>query len=537
LLIVGGGITGVGIAREAAKIGLRVLLVERGDFAHGSSSRSSKLVHGGLRYLAQGKLRLMLDSVRERERLVETVPGLVDARECVLLDYAEHPLPKLAGVGLRIYDRMAGMRSSAARTPAELLARIPGLRGEGLRRGYVYRDAQTDDARLVLRILADARAAGALALNYVQAVSVGARGFGADEVAKVVLNDRETGARAELKARLVINAAGAWSDRLRVRLGARARMRPLRGSHLVFSAERLAVPDPIMVMHPRDLRPVFLLPWEGVTMVGTTDLDHRADLDREPAISGEEVAYLMELVTRVFPERGLGLTDVLSTWSGVRPVVNSGREDPSKESRDHALWYEHGLLTVTGGKLTTFRVSAIAAVNMARDILADQVHLDRLEPSATILDPVDEVDTDALTRAIGDSPASPELRARLLGRHGARAAALVSEAKLRDASPYRGTARAGALERVPGTTTTWAELRWAAAHEHVVHLDDLLLRRTRIGLCTARGGAALLPAIRGWCQELLAWTDERWEQEVARYLQLWATHYSLPPSAEFPAAR
>ncbi len=536
LVIVGGGITGVAIAHEAARVGLKVLLLERQDFAAGASSRSSKLVHGGFRYLKEGKILLTRDSVREREQLVRAAAGLVTPNQFLILDLKTQRVPMGINLGLRIYDWLAGMRSSESLSVEEVLARVPGLPAEQLLGGYVYRDAQTDDARLVLRVLSEARRAGARALNYVHVHSVSSRAVErSGEPIELEIEDLAAGTapavagaergRATIRARVVINATGAWADRLRGTLGLAPRMRPLRGSHLVFSRERVPLPQPVSLFNPVDRRPLVIYPWEGVTVIGTTDLDHPEDLDIEPAISAEEVAYLMAVMTLLFPDLELTTDDIVSTWSGVRPVIGSGQKDPSKESRDHAVWVEEGLLTVTGGKLTTFRLIALDALNKARDILGGEVRIDSIKPDHPAIEPVDGAALQAalLEHEGAGAPATdPAVRERLLGRHGEDAAAVV-----RDVSPPPGR-RAQAVQLIPGTTTTWAELQWAAGHESVVHLDDLLLRRTRVGLCVPEGGARLHEILREWCQPALGWDDDRWAAELERYEQIWRARYSVP---------
>lgn len=501
LLIVGGGITGAGILREAARLGLRALLVEQRDFAWGTSSRSSKLVHGGLRYLKQLQLGVTRDSVHERERLLREAPGLVEPLGFVLAAYdGAGPGRAVYGAALAVYDALAGHWSHRAHSAAGLAALAPHLERRGLAGGMTYGDAQTDDARLVLRVLREATAAGGAALSYVAAEELLREG---GRVAGVLLRDAATGRAAAARARLVVNAAGAWADRLRGQLGRPAALRPLRGSHLVFPAWRLPAAQAISFPHPADHRPVFVFPWEGATVAGTTDVDHADDLGAEPRISPAEAAYLLAGVAGRFPALDLSADDVIATWAGVRPVVSSGAADPSKESRDHVVWAEDGLLTVTGGKLTTFRLLAQEALRAARPLLPGLPTPARR------------------SRALDAAPPLPAgldatRRRRLLGRYGADAAALVA------------AARPGELEPVAPTPTLWAELRWAARAEGVRHLDDLLLRRTRLGLLLPRGGAAILPAVGAICREELGWDAARWEHEQARYEEIWARSYSMP---------
>ncbi len=505
MVVVGGGITGAGILREAGRAGLRALLVEQRDFAWGTSSRSSKLVHGGLRYLKEGKLRLTRSAVSERERLVAEGPGLVERLGFLLATYeGESPGPLTYRAGLSLYDLLAVRWSHQHYEAQDFRMLAPHIARRGLKGGFRFGDAQTDDARLVLRVLQEAVAAGASALNYAAVTGlVRERGT----VTGVRLEDRERGRAADVAARVVVNATGAWADRLRTELGAAPRIRPLRGSHLTVPAWRFPLAQAVTVAHPRDQRPVFFIPWEGVTLIGTTDVDHDGPLADEPAASAAEVRYLFEAVEAEFPSLGVTPADVMASFAGVRPVINTGKADPSRESRDHAVWDEDGLLTVTGGKLTTFRLMALDAMRAAGR------RLPRLRVPRTRTRVLDAVSPHlpAAAAALDD-----DARRRLIGRYGAHAAALVA------------AAAPGELGAVPGARTLWAELRWAARNEAVRHLDDLLLRRVRLGLLLPDGARDLLPDVRRVCQAELRWSDARWEDEVAAYLATWRRAYSLP---------
>ncbi|HJV62449.1 MAG TPA: glycerol-3-phosphate dehydrogenase/oxidase [Albitalea sp.] len=506
VLVVGGGIAGAGVALEAARSGAKVVLVEARDFASGTSSRSSKLVHGGLRYLAQGQFGLTRASVHERDALLRDATGLVQPLRFLLpvREGDRNGRVKL-GLGLALYDRFAGRRTRRWHTAAELLAQAPPLAPQGLRGGWSYLDAQTDDARLVLRVLAEARSLGACTLNHVEVESLSRE---AGRVAGATLHDRAGDERFELRARCVINATGAWADALRGTLGRPPALRPLRGSHLLLPAWRLPLPQAVAMFHPVDARPVFALPWEGATLVGTTDVDHREALAQEPRITRPEFDYLMQALHHHFPALGLDDTDVLSTWSGVRPVVASGRAvDPSREAREDLVLEEDGLITVTGGKLTTFRSTALQALRLA----APQVPaLSGLRNETRVLSPV-APDVDA---AFADLPSA--LHSRWLARFGTLA------------PQVRAAAREGELASIGPTEVTWAELRWACRDEAVVHLDDLLLRRTRLGLLLRDGAAALLPRLQPLVQQELGWSDTRWQDEAARYLELIARCHGVP---------
>lgn len=508
LLIIGGGITGAGILREASRAGLSALLVEAHDFGSGTSSRSSKLVHGGLRYLRNAQVRTTWESVHERERLLNEGRGLVSPLPFLMANYRGDAIPGwVFGIGLTLYDLLALRWSHRHYDAAGLCGLCPPLQSPDLLGGFRYFDAQTDDARLVLRVLREAVRAGGRALNYCRAEVLLQGRDG--RVCGAVVRDLAPGAdgrTAEVRARLVINAAGAWCDELRLRVGAPARLRPLRGSHLVFSADRVPLTRAVTFLHPQDGRPVFVIPWEGVTFIGTTDVDHAEPLQTDVRLSTYESEYLLSAMQTAFPGLALTSADVIATFSGVRAVVNTGKANPSKESRESVLWNESGLLTVTGGKLTTFRLMAQRALRAARALLPEHP---RLRPHGRVLDELPPEST--LCQM------DPALRLRLLGRYGSEACDLVA------------AAQAGELEPVASSSALWAELRWAARMEGVVHLDDLLLRRVRLGITLPRGGLDHLARIRAIAQPELGWDDDRWQSEVQAYEQLWNDYYSPIP--------
>lgn len=510
VVVVGGGITGAGILREATRLGLKTLLVEQRDFAFGTSSRSSKLVHGGLRYLKQGKIGLTQASVQERQKLQESAPGLVDPLGFLLANVkgsGQRREKWLIRAGLSFYDLVALQWSHRYYSPQDVWMLAPRLNVQDLAGAFHYFDAQTDDARLVLRVLREAVAAGGTAVNYVAAIDL-VREDG--QVVGVKLQDRETNRETAVRAKIVISATGAWADDLRQKVDQEPRLRPLRGSHLIFPQWRFPIAQAVSFNHPLDSRFVFIFPWDGVTLVGTTDVDHGLALSHEPHITPGEVAYLMAAVEARYPSLALTLDDVLATFAGVRPVINTGKEDPSAESRDHVVWTENGLLTITGGKLTTFRLIALDALKAARQALPDMPKIDEDAPA---LNEVTEDLPDTLPEA---------MRRRLIGRYGEEASELVA------------AAQPGELVTLPNSNILWAELRWAARSEGVVHLDDLLLRRVRLGLLLPQGGAQHEDRIRSICQKELGWEDGRWAEEWAAYQQRWHDKYSLPPKETIP---
>ena len=507
LIVIGGGITGAGILREALRAGLHTLLVEARDFASGTSSRSSKLVHGGLRYLKNRQIRMTLEAVSERERFLKEGRGLVSPLNFLLPTYKGDAIPGwVFDIGLMLYDLLAFRWGHRHYDALDMKDLCPSLSDVGLEGGFRYFDAQTDDARLVLRLIQEATADGGVALNYTPAISLLRQRSG--KVCGVALRDESPngdGRTVEVQASVVVNATGAWADNLRSQVGQRNRLRKLRGSHLVFPAEKVPLTRAISFLHPWDNRPVFAIPWEGVVIIGTTDVDHGTSLDEEPAISSQEAEYLLQGARTIFPSLDLDMNDVRVTYSGVRPVVNTGKADPSKESREHVLWSESGLLTVTGGKLTTFRLMAHNALEKVRARLPGHPAFD---PNVRMLD-----EPPAVTLPEGLKPSA---RLRLVGRHGANVTAIIE------------AAQPGEMAPIEHTPLIWAELRWAARAEAVEHLDDLLLRRVRLGLLLPEGGLPYLEPIRQIAQSELGWDDRRWTAEADRYAALWKKNYQPP---------
>lgn len=504
VLVVGGGITGAGIVREAARRGLRAALIEQGDFASGTSSRSSKMVHGGLRYLGQGAFGLTRSALRERERLLAEAPGLVERMPVAfVLRRGKFPGRRVFGLLLALYDRMAGIDDHRFLNVETLREREPGIATGALAGAYHYTDALTDDARLVLRVLGEAVADGAAIAGYLRATGLMREGGRVCGVTADDVSDPGTAAaELRIRARVVVNATGAWADDLREEVAGERRIRPLRGSHLIVPRDRLPVTDAVTLFHPLDGRPVYAYPWLGSTVIGTTDLDHDGPPAEEPSITPGEVEYLLAAVAHQFPEADVREVDVVSTLAGLRPVIRSSKQkDPSKEKREEAIWSDEGLLTVAGGKLTTFRPMALHALKRINEDA--EAALPRLAP----LD-----DRPVFTHHARDTAGGTELA----GRFGSGVEDLLE------------TAAAGELDPLPGVPYRRAELRYALQREQVVHLDDLLLRRTRIGNLLPYGGKAILPDILALCRELAGWDEARAGRERDRYMEIVDSRYSLP---------
>ncbi len=526
ILIIGGGITGAGIAREAARRGLSVLLIEQKDFAWGTSSRSSKMVHGGLRYIASGDYKTTLLSVRERERMLTEASGLVNEMHYVMPHYkGKFPPPWIFNTLLRVYDKLAGKRYFTYFKRDAFLSLNPDIKQDNFLGASQFSDAVTDDSRLVMRVLDEAIHDGAQAINYLKAEALitNEQGLVVGATLKDTAEADNSAQTYDVYAKVVVSATGAWADTLRMQASVQTeqsfhkQIRPSRGSHLVVSQERLPIQQAYTFLHPADKRAVFVFPWENRTVLGTTDLDHPTLDDSEVGITNEEVDYLLTATNELFNDAKLNRKDVISTWAGVRPLISEGgdgkRVSPSKEKRDHSVWLDNNLVTVSGGKLTTFRLIALDVLEKCREVLA----LDKSVIQNQTLNG-DHVFSNT-------APTNPKfftlpkaLQQRLQGFYGRQLDTLLELAHEED------------LAYVTDSNTIWAEIRFAARHEQVIHLDDLLLRRTRLGLILPHGAMTPLISARlkQICQQELGWDEQKWQQEAQRYQDLWQRYYHLP---------
>ncbi len=504
LVIVGGGITGCGVLMDAAQRGLRVLLVERQDIASGTSSRSSKLIHGGLRYLKEMQFRVTRMACRERDRMLSLNPHLVRPIRFV---YPANRGDKMPGwtvdLGLWMYDRLTNRPLKHSHLEIdELQAMTPGLRDDDLDRAMAYTDAMTDDAQLTLSVAATGFAYGGLLLTRPDVLEA-TTDFGG-RVNGIVLRDLESEKTATVRARLVFNATGHWVDRLRTRTGfSGARVRPPRRTHTVLPTGRLPVVAAVTLPSPDDGRPVFVIPHPEGVLAGTTDIYHDGSLT-DPRPTRQEVDYLLRTLAAHFPDNNIVADDVAGAFAGLRPILDSHTDNPSEASREEAIWEENGLLSVAGGKLTTWRPTAEEVVDTALDYLPEE----RARQAAPCLT--------AGTPLVGLAP--PDLAERLQKVAGVPAVTAVAKARrlrgLAWTAPQVARSKKE-LEPIEGTADlSFAELRIHLAFGAVVHLEDLLLRRVRLGLWQPGTVADLLPVIEPVCREELDWHSRRWQQEA-----------------------
>lgn len=503
LIIIGGGITGAGIFRRAVSGGLKTLLLEAGDFASGTSSKSSKLVHGGFRYLRSRQYDVTFESVRQRELLLKQAPNLVSPMGFYLPYQDAKKQKRLYRMGVLVYDLMAPKWRHRHINLRELDERMPLLKPQGVKGAYLYYDAILDDARMVLRLIQESQNQDCLAINYAKASQLLKDNQGL--VCGVVVEDQSTQSSGtlELKAKAVINATGPWTDELRSQVSDHSRVRPLRGSHLVFGYNNLPIANAVTLMHPKDGRAMFAIPWEGRTIFGTTDLDHTLPLQQEPFCSNQEIEYMLEAVNSIFPSVNLNLDAVISSFAGLRPIVRGDASNPSAESRAHLVVEESGLVTITGGKLTIFEIMAEDALKAVLPRIQKE-----LKPIKHWFEPL----TCQENEKVSDQSSS-----YLSGRYGSAVNTLIGEADTNE------------FQQIEDLYTVWAELGYNARHGMVEHLDDLLLRRTRLGILLKDGAFAHLDRVKSLVQNSLGWDDVRWQTEVTRYRQIYQLAYSPDP--------
>jgi glycerol-3-phosphate dehydrogenase len=533
LVVVGGGITGAGVALDAASRGYSVALVEKSDFAAGTSSRSSKLVHGGLRYLQNFDLGLVREALLERSLLVKLAPHLVKPLPFVVPTFEGKRPDRMLGVGLNMYDVMSwrrGRDESEEWSPdrhrtidgAEVLEFIPALAEREPTAGYLFYDCQTDDARLVMTVLGEAERFGAVVANRCEVTGLVVRD---DRAAGVLVREVLEGGEFELAAQNVVNATGVWADRLRPQelYGEEdvPVIRPSRGTHVTLARELLDVRAGAIVPAGGG-RTVFVLPWLGRTLIGTTDNDYEGSVEHVPP-ADDDIDYLLEAVNTFFGTT-LGPADLTGAYAGVRPLIATGDPKKSVDISRKAELYEtsSGLVTITGGKLTTWRRMAKLAVDRIVDREGREAPCRTHEIQLGM--PIDPSE-------LPDAPGvDQESRVHLASRYG-HAANLVM--RLAAAEPKL------AKRITPDLPDMAAEAAFAADHEQASAVADVLLRRTRLGLLNARrltepgaeGPVAVARAMGGQ----LGWDEPRVERELAAWTEVARAEGIVPGLGAAPA--
>lgn len=533
LVVIGGGITGAGIARDAALRGVKVALFEKADFGAGTSSKSSKLIHGGLRYLEHGEIRLVFESVSERRVQTRVAPHLVRPLPFLVPIYdGVRPGFEIMNVGLWLYDSLALFRSprlhKAYRGVKAALTIEPQLRAEGLRGVLEYYDCATDDARLVLENALDAIALGADCHTYTEVLRF--ERDGNRRITGVAVRDRLTGKSWSVQARAVILAAGAWTDEMiaRFELPERKLLRPTKGVHIVIPRERLPLARAITLISPVDGRVMFAIPWRERTVLGTTDTDYDGPAD-DIAADASDVKYLVESGNGYFPGANLTTDDVIATWAGLRPLIAAPPDvDESSVSREHEVFTrKDGLVIIAGGKLTTYRRMARETVGKALELLhelgeapAAKRQKDEMStkhrplPGAAGVESPDLEGVAAIGRTLmHDFGLDVDTATHLCGVYGARAPEL-------GAAIAKDRALGARID--PELPYIWAEVDFAASHDLARTVDDVLARRVPLLLVSRDNGlgvtdrvAAMLAARLGWDAVTTQQLADEYRREVA----------------------
>jgi glycerol-3-phosphate dehydrogenase len=524
LLVIGGGITGAGVALDAVARGLSVALVEREDLASGTSSKSSKLIHGGLRYLQHGDIAIVRESVAERDLLLRLAPHLVQ-RQTFVMPHRNGRERALTGVALTMYAGLSGF-GKASRfhrlSPAQLSQRAPGMVRYVENGAWEYGDCRTDDARLTMTVARTAAGLGADVVTHAEVAelrrSAGGRVVGAG------VRDRLTGAELDVTAKVTLSATGVWADRVRDLAGpSPLHLLPSKGVHLVFPAADVQVSVALIIPSgARDGRRVFVIPWEDQVIVGTTDMVYEGPLE-SPSVEAADAEYCCTAVNKAF---GTALTpdDAVGAWAGLRPLPRAdakpgGRSDTL--SRRHALLSgPPGLITVTGGKLTTYRHMAADAVDLVVAELGGSARCSTAGiPLGLRGDFAAAVDRAvAVCRAAG---VDPDLAQPLVMRHGDEAVPLIESA----AADGSG----GADRLVPHLPYIRAELAWAVDHELALSVDDVLRRRLLVGLRDAAAGGALAQEVGALLARRLGWDDATRDASVDEYRRRVAQERGVVP--------
>ncbi len=520
VLVIGGGINGAGIARDAALRGLKTALVEKGDFGSGTSFRSSKLIHGGLRYLETYQFGLVRESTAERAVQMRMAPHLARPLPFMFPVYKEDPHGLLfMDMGLWLYDALALFRVPKihrAMRENGVLAREPELKKEGLVGGLHYYDCSTDDGRLTLENILDAISLGAVCVNHASVDSLikstdGKRIIGAG------VTDGVSGKSVEVRARMVIVATGAWTDSFLSLAGENRPplVRATRGSHVVVPRAKLPVKNAVAMLSPADNRPLFVIPWGDHTYVGTTDVEHSEGPDCV-FIHRDEVDYIMEAIKRYFPGLDISENDVTGTWSGLRPLVDEPDvATSSKISREHEIiGGEDGLLILVGGKLTTYRLMARQTLDRALHILsAGPDSLESVRKCATKNRPLpggvglSRGQLDVMRTEVSDKHAvSGETAEHLLSVYGSRVDAVLSECGKDDIRPL-----------CPGLHHVRAEVDFAVRYEMAATLEDVMIRRTLIGLKEAENSLKIAGSVAAGMAEILNWDEAEKDRQIAAY--------------------
>lgn len=510
LVIIGGGITGAGVARDAASRGMKVLLVEANDFASGTSSRSSKLIHGGLRYLEHMEFKLVFEALSERKLLFEIAPHMVHPLRFVLPVFKNSRVGMFKlGCGMWLYDALSMFDAPQMHehlNSEETMARIPELKTEGLCGAYAYSDAYMDDDRLVIETLRDAHRRGAQSVNYVSAV-------GADwcegKIHRIKCRDEISGEEFTVSTHHTVSTVGPWTDEVAAQLlpDWKKILKPSKGIHLTLPRERLPLKDCVVMTDDEKQRIVFGIPRHEMVIVGTTDTQYESD-PRGVQASNEDVEYLNQLVNEFFPQAHLQVDDYIASYAGVRPLVASGEANVGKTSREHTIFTDlRGVTFVAGGKYTTYR-------RMAEEIVDETLNVFPIQKKA-------EWQRSQTKTPLNEKASLSELKKSEESiQYWVRESGL-NEASVRELALRHGMETEDILNKIDQTSGTEAEeKRWQLEALHALettmchHLVDFYTRRSPLFLAQKDHGLGLLPQIAEVFREHYNWSDEKEKSEL-----------------------
>ena len=523
VLVVGGGITGCGVLLDAASRGLRAALIERDDIAVGTSSRSSGLIHGGLRYLEQFQIGLVREALRERALLLRLAPHLVRLQPFLFPVYGGPWARPFFGAGLTMYDLLGAAADGGFHqhlSVEETLAAVPGLRRTGLRGAFLYHDGQEDDARFAISVVRTARAKDAVAVTRVRALR------GIEENGRIIgcsVRDDLTGSEFDVHAASIIDATGVWTGRADGPFPSRDRglVQPSRGTHIVIPRDRISSQYGLTLRIPH--RVCFLVPWPGRWVIGTTDKEDHGSPNR-PTPTLAEVDEILESVNGSL---GVGLTrsDVIAAFAGLRPLATDQGGSPGstvKASREHRIRTElNGLVRISGGKFTTYRLMAAQTVDTALGIAKAKAR-----PSTTAEVPIagaaPMAELNALAAGIAsESNLEPYRAKRLVERFGTQASEVIRLGR-----------ELGLLRPLgPNIAHLEAEVVWSVREESALSVDDLLSRRTRLAQELPDRGAAVAPRVAELMGEELGWSSADQDGAVRSFLASAHREYDVPPEA------
>lgn len=511
VVVIGGGITGASIARDAVLRGLKVALIEKHDFGAGTSSKSTKLVHGGLRYLEQAELGLVFESVNERRKLMSLARHLVRPLPFMVASYrGDRRWLATVDAGLWLYEALCFFKVYRVhRTYFAKRARAlePGLKADGLRGAIVYYDAMTDDARLTLENVMDARAKGAVVANHLRAGRLLREN---EKVIGVEVTDEESDNVLEVRGKIVICATGPWSDEVRALLGHPPMLKPTKGVHFVVDSKRLPLNHAMLLSSPADKRLVFAIPWGwGRTVVGTTDTFFDGNPDHVTP-DANDIEYLLATANNTFPEARLTADDVLATWSGLRPLLKPAEAGAraSQVSREHVVLRQPGFITVAGGKLTTYRRMAIEVVDAACEVLGVDVKSTTADlplPGSVGLEDSDE-QVEQL-RARLEKLTTPERAQLFTETYGVRSEQVLARLEV-----------AGGDEAIDAELPmVMAQVDEAVENELATTVTDVLARRLPLIVRGRDQGLGIAERVAGRMAGLLGWSSERLALELKTY--------------------